>query len=112
LNLYAHERFPKDLVFVHNLLACYERTATYDPAASEQLLRQYWFYEAALKNRLFERLSSSGKLYAEISALRRDDPAIANGDAAKVTAANPAAAQFSAEAEAWLSHFEAAAPEM
>src|SRR5581483_7776337 len=46
LNLYAHERFPKDLVFVHNLLACYERTATYDPAASEHLLRQYWFYEA------------------------------------------------------------------
>ena len=112
LNLYAHQRFPEDLVFVHNLLSAYAHPATYDPSASQALLRQYWFYDPNLRNRLFEQLASSGKLYAEVAAIRRDNPEIGHGNDARTTGANPAAAQFSAEAEAWMSHFESAAPEM
>ena len=106
LNLYAHQRFPQDLTFVHNLLNLN------DSSVSIPLLRQYWFYEPELKNRLFAELSSENKIYADIDALRKQNPDIAAGRAQQVTASNPAASQFSAEAEAWLCHFEAAAPEM
>jgi len=37
---------------------------------------------------------------------------LANGHAGQALASNPAAVQFAAEAEVWLSHFEAAAPAM
>src|SRR6476620_11317275 len=43
LNLYAHERFPHNPVFVHNLLGAYRNPETYDDAAWEALLRQHWF---------------------------------------------------------------------
>jgi hypothetical protein len=110
LNLYAHERFPEDLAFVHNLLSAYARTETYDGAAADRLLRQYWFYDPGLRTMLFERLSSEGRLYPELASIRAANPGIVNGQFDQALAANPAAVQFAAEAEAWLSHFEAAAP--
>ena len=110
LNLYAHDRFPEDLAFVHNLLNAYAQPQTRDPAAAERLLRQYWFYETGLRNALFERLSQQGKLYPELAEIRAANAASANGEFDRAVAANPAAVQFNVEAEVWLSHFEAAAP--
>ncbi len=99
LNLFAHERFPYNLAFVRNLLSAYTRRETADLPAWERLLRSYWFYDDDLRARFFAFLSSSGRLKGELDALRAAQPA-----------ANPAAAQFVGEAEAWQSHFEAAAP--
>jgi hypothetical protein len=110
LNLYAHERFPEDLVFVHNLLGAYSRQETRDSAAAERLLRQYWFYDEHLRTMLFEQLSLQGRLYPELAQLRAANPGVVNGQFEQALAANPAAVQFAAEAETWLSHFEAAAP--
>jgi Flp pilus assembly protein TadD len=101
LNLYAHDRFPDNLTFVKNLLDAYTRKGTTDFAAYTRLLRAYWFYDDGLRARFFEALSRAGKLNAELAALRATKP-----DAS----ANPAAADFLAEGEAWQSHFESAAP--
>jgi hypothetical protein len=94
VNLYAHRRFPRDITFVRNLLTAYTRKGTADPVARETLLRSYWFYDDGLRDNFFEFLSHSGKLTAELAALRQ-------------THTNPAAVQFLAEGEAWQSHFEA-----
>jgi len=110
LNLYAHERFPEDLVFVRNLIDAYSRRESYDAAASDRLLRQYWFYDPQLRARLFEKLSREGRLYAELSEIRKANPDAVSGRFDTLAASNPAAVQFTTEAEAWLSHFEAAAP--
>ena len=110
LNLYAHERFPEDLAFVHNLLDAYSRRETYDPVAAERLLRAYWFYDSSLRSMLFERLSQQGRLYPELAQIRAANPGIVTGQLDRALASNPAAVQFAMEAEAWLSHFEAAAP--
>jgi tetratricopeptide (TPR) repeat protein len=110
LNLYAHERFPEDLVFVHNLLGAYSRQETLDAAAAGRLLRQYWFYDRQLRAQFFERLSRQGRLSTELAEIRAANPGIANGQFDQAVAANPAAVQFHAAAEAWLGHFEAAAP--
>jgi len=110
LNLYAHERFPEDLVFVHNLIGAYGRQTPRDAAAAERLLRQYWFYDPGLRDTLFRNLSERGRLYPELAEIRAANLGIANGQFDQAVAANPAAVQFAAEAEAWLSHFEAAAP--
>jgi len=59
---------------------------------------------------LFEQLSQQGQLYPELAEIRTANPAVVNGQFDQALAANPAAVQFAAEAEAWLSHFEAAAP--
>jgi tetratricopeptide (TPR) repeat protein len=99
VNLYAHQRFPHDLAFVRNLLIAYGQGATADPAASEALLRKYWFYASDLRDRFFERLSASGRLDAELATT-------------KGAPANPATQQFVAEAGTWKSHFEEAAPVM
>jgi hypothetical protein len=103
LNLYARQRFPNDMTFVHNLLAAYSRAGTANAAAHSALLRQYWFYDENLREQLFQDLSRTGKLDGEITAAR---------GSAKGAAANPAAARFMAEGEAWRSHFEAAAAPM
>lgn len=110
LNLYARERFPEDLTFVQNLLGAYSRQETYDWRAAERLLRQYWFYDPQLRSMLFEKLSSEGRLYPELAEIRASNPGVASGQFDQALASNPAAVQFAAEAEAWLSHFEAAAP--
>lgn len=100
VNLYAHQRFPHDLMFVRNLLTAYSQSATADAAAWEALIRKYWFYADDLRDRFFERLSASRRLDAELSAIKNAQPA------------NPATQQFLAEAHAWQSHFEDAAPVM
>jgi Tfp pilus assembly protein PilF len=110
LNQYAHERFPEDMAFVHNLLGAYARQETYDAAAADRLLRQYWFYDPQLRSMLFERLWQRGRLYPELAEMRAANPGIGNGHFDQALASNPAAVQFALEAEAWLSHFEAAAP--
>lgn len=98
VNLYAHQRFPHDLMFVRNLLAAYAQRGTSDSAASEALLRRYWFYANDLRDRFFELLSRTRRLDAELATLRNATPP------------NPATGQFVAEADAWQSHFEEAAP--
>ena len=110
LNLYAHQRFPEDLAFVRNLLSAYSRRETYDGAAAERLLRQYWFYDAQLRSRLFSQLAQQGRLYTELAEVRKTNPGIVAGKFDQALAANPAAVQFAVEAETWLCHFEAAAP--
>lgn len=101
LNLYAHQRFPHDLVFVRNLLDAYRTPGTQNPAAWEGLIRQHWYYDGGLRNRFFEFLSSSGRLESEVRALQ-----------ALVAPAKSdrAATQFLAEARAWRGAFEDAAP--
>ncbi|MGA3042647.1 MAG: tetratricopeptide repeat protein [Bryobacteraceae bacterium] len=59
---------------------------------------------------LFERLWRQGRLYPELAEIRAANPGIVNGHFDQALASNPAAVQFALEAEAWLSHFEAAAP--
>jgi tetratricopeptide (TPR) repeat protein len=104
LNQYAHERFPHNPVFVHNLLAAYQSPITTDWAAWETLLRQHWFEETDLRNEFFEYLSRTGKLESELATLRKNAHDAASWDS------NPAAANFIASAELWQSHFEQSAP--
>ena len=104
VNLYAHQRFPHNPIFVRNLLAAYQAPRTHDLAAWEALLRQHWFEDTNLRNRFFEFLSSSHKLDAELSAIRESAPDAASWEK------NPAAADFLANANLWRSHFEESAP--
>lgn len=104
LNQYAHERFPHNPVFVHNLLSAYQTATTRDPVAWEALLREHWFEEPALRNEFFECLSRTGKLESELSTLRQNAPDAGSWDS------NPAAANFIAAANLWQSHFEESAP--
>ena len=104
LNLYAHQRFPHNLMFVENLLQAYQHPATRDPAAWESLIRQHWFEDANLRNRFFEFLSRSGQLQSELSAIRDSTPDSASWEK------NPAAAQFIAYGNLWRSHYEESAP--
>ncbi|MBZ5684041.1 MAG: hypothetical protein LAP86_03320 [Acidobacteriia bacterium] len=104
LNLYAHQRFPHNPVFVRNLLGAYQSSKTYDQAAWEALLRQHWFEDAMLRNRFFEFLSRTGELEKELGAIRDSAPDAANWEK------NPAAAHFLAYANLWRSHFEDSAP--
>ncbi|HME09598.1 MAG TPA: hypothetical protein VKG25_21245, partial [Bryobacteraceae bacterium] len=97
VNLYAHQRFPHDLVFVENLSNAYAQKATFDAAASEALLRRYWFYSPGLRDRFFELLSRTKRLDAELASLNSAPQ-------------NPAMQTMQAEAQAWQSHFETAAP--
>ena len=100
INLYAHQRFPHDLTFVRNLLIAYSQSSTADAAASEALLRKYWFYANDLRDRFFEMLSATRKLDGELAVIENASPA------------NPATQQFVTEASVWQSHFEEAAPVM
>ena len=104
LNLFAHQRFPHNLLFVRNLLSAYQSPSTRDAAAWEALLRQHWFEDANLRNRFFEFLSSRGKLESELSAIHESAPDAASWEK------NPAAADFLAYGNLWRSHFEDSAP--
>lgn len=101
-NLYAHDRFPHNLIFVRHLMDLYRSKAFWNQAAWEALLRQHWFEDDMLRNQFFEFLSRNGKLESELAALATREPA----------QANPMAARFGAEADLWRSHFESAAPVM
>ncbi len=104
LNLYAHQRFPHNPVFVRNLLNAYQSPKTYDQVAWEALLRQHWFEDTNLRSRFFEYLSSRGRLEAELSAIRESAPDAAGWER------NPVAADFLAYGNLWRSHFEESAP--
>ena len=104
LNLYAHQRFPHDEVFVNNLLAAYRSKTTYDLAAWEKLLREHWSDTEQLRQEFFDYLSSRGKLDAEIAQLNSLAPD------AQAQKANPEATRELAEIAMWQSHFEASAP--
>jgi predicted Zn-dependent protease len=106
LNLYAHQRFPHNLAFVHNLLRAYQSPATRDPVAYEKLLREHWFEDAGMESEFFAFLSARGQLEREMQEAR----SAAGQDAAAFVHDNPAAATLVAEAELWRSHFEQSAP--
>jgi len=110
LNLYARQRFPHNLTFVRNLLAAFHAQATYNQQAWEALIRQSWFYDDNLRSEYFAYLSGEGRLDSEVRAVRATNPQARGGKWNELTQANPAAAQFIAEAELWRSHFEDAAP--
>jgi tetratricopeptide (TPR) repeat protein len=110
LNLYAHERFPHNLTFVRNLLEAYRSKPTYNPQAWVALIGQEWFYGDDLRSAFFLYLSSSGRLDPELQTVRATNLQAGAGRWNELAQANPAAAQFIAEAEIWRSHFEAAAP--
>ncbi len=99
VNLYAHQRFPHHLAFVHNLLIAYSRKGTADPAAWERLVRRYWYYDDDLRARLFELLSRGNRLEAELNAPPPD-------------AAGAAWLRFVAEADLWRSRYESAGPRL
>jgi tetratricopeptide (TPR) repeat protein len=104
LNLYAHQRFPHDEVFVSNLLQAYQAKTTRDPAAWERLLREHWSDSASLKTEFFDYLSRTGKLDAELTQLHALVPGVTQDQT------NPAATQELAEVQMWRSHFEESAP--
>ena len=104
LNLFAHQRFPHDEVFVNNLLAAYKAKATYDAAAWEKLLREHWSDSEQLREQFFDYLSRSGKLDGELAQLHALTPGAAEQKA------NPDATRELAEVEIWRSHFEESAP--
>jgi hypothetical protein len=126
LNLYAHQRFPHYPSFVRNLLNAYSSAATRDDAAYMALLRAHWSDADDLRMRYFERLSRTGRLAAELSAVRAASGAVtaaagagSNGGTnaaggpdrwAQAEDRNPAAVRMLAEGEAWRGHFESAAP--
>jgi cellulose synthase operon protein C len=99
LNLYAHQRFPNDLVFVRNLLEAHRNLK--DNASWESLIRRYWYFDPNLRNRFFEHLSANGKLDGEIKAIE---------SLAEPAKSDRAALQFRAEALAWRGYFEESAP--
>jgi Flp pilus assembly protein TadD len=104
LNLFAHQRFPHDLLFVQNLLQAYNSKPTRDPLAWEKLLREHWSDSEQLRLQFFDYLSRTHKLDAELARLHELTPGTAEQKG------NPAAARELAEAEMWRSHFEESAP--
>jgi tetratricopeptide (TPR) repeat protein len=108
VNLYAHQRFPHDLVFVRNLLNAYNTRLTADREKRDELLRQYWFESADLESEFFEELSRSGRLTTEMVRLEHE---VGAQDAAHAPGARDyAALNELAKAEIWSSHFEQSAP--
>jgi tetratricopeptide (TPR) repeat protein len=108
LNEFAHKRFPHDLTFVRNLLGSKGVSA----AEHDALLREHWWETEDLRDRFFEYLSRTGKLDAELAALRRGEASEQRGDWNTIARANPVATRFIGEAEFWRSHFEQGAPAM
>jgi Tfp pilus assembly protein PilF len=103
VNLYAHQRFPHNLQFTHNLLNAYSGRNTPNSAAWEQLIREHWFESSDLRDQFFDYLQRTNKLDAELAALQQLVPADARQQ-------NPAAMREIAEADLWQSHFEQSAP--
>jgi Flp pilus assembly protein TadD len=103
---YAHDRFPHDLTFVRNLLAQY-RTRR-QQSEVEKLLWEHWTESPDLRDQLFELLSSSGRLDAQLDALKQQSPEIDKADWAALAQSNPAAERFWMESCLWQSRFEQA----
>ena len=101
---YAHDRFPHDLTFVRNLLAQYRSRRQY--ADVEKLLWEHWAESADLRDELFELLSSSGRLDAQLEALKQQAPEIGDANWTALAHSNPAAERFWVESCLWQSRFE------
>ena len=110
VNLFAHERFPHNLTFVHNLLWAYSDPDTRNRAAWERLLREYWFHDDDLRSRFYAFLTRSGRLEAELRALESSLAPARAGNWEALVRENAAAARIIAEAGLWRCHFEEAAP--
>ncbi len=104
VNEAAHDKFPHNLTFVRNLLGAYHNPhgTAYSQAKYEALLRQHWFYAPDLRTRFLGVLTASGRLQAELAAL----PKTAEAEGSS----NMLALEFAAEGNAWLTHYETAAP--
>jgi tetratricopeptide (TPR) repeat protein len=103
---YAHDRFPHDLTFVHNLLMYYRSRRQYSEV--EMLLWQHWAESPELRDQLFELLNSGGRLDTQLESLRQQTPEIEKADWAALARTNPAAERFWLESCLWQSHFEQA----
>jgi len=106
INRYAHDRFPHDLTFVRNLLTQYRSGVNTQPAAAEKLLWEHWAESPDLRDQLFELLSSTGRLGAQLAALRQQAPEIDKADWTTLAQSNPAAERFWLESCLWQSRFE------
>ena len=109
VNLYAHKRFPHDLIFTMDLLSLYHRRDLADDAAWRKLIAEHWFESEELRSEFFEYLARTGKLDAALDGVH-DNTDIAKGQWTAFAGNNPAAARFLVEAQLWQSHFEEAAP--
>ncbi len=98
LNLYAHNRFPRNLAFVRNLIRAYRNRETRDAGAERELLRRYWLHSDDLRTQYLAAVTRAGELDSHLASLKG------------VWAETSAAAQFYGEAQAWRAHFEEAAP--
>ena len=107
VNRYAHQRFPHDLVFVHNLLA-ESRDGQLPQAEAEKLLWEHWAEAPDLRDQLFEELNASGRLDQTIATLREQSPEIGRADWPALTLRNPAAERLWLESCLWQSHYELA----
>ena len=112
LNLYAHQRFPHNLVFVRNLLHAYSTRPTRNPAAWEKLLREHWLHADDLRGQFFAFLVRTGKLESEIAALEAQSADARAGRWNAAARDNPVLTLTLGEAEAWRCHFEDAAPKL
>ena len=104
VDLYAHQRFPHDLTFVRNLLAQYRSRKQQNEV--EKLLWEHWAESTDLRDQLFELLSSTGRLDAQLEALRQQTPEIDQTNWSALAQTNPAAERFWLESCLWQSHFE------
>lgn len=104
LNLYAHRRFPHDLVFTRNLLSAYQNPKTLDSAAWERLLREHWPEAPDLQSEFFEYLSRTHQLSNELASLKALVPSSTQQQQ------NVAATRELADIQLWQSHFEQSAP--
>jgi tetratricopeptide (TPR) repeat protein len=102
INLYAQQRFPRNLVFVNNLLRLYRSRDTEDLTAYGKLLREYWFYDSQLRTEYFKYLSWTGKLQTELASLPAIDAATKDSNLAEL--------ELRGEGHAWLTDYEGAAP--
>jgi len=106
VNRFAHERFPHDLAFVRNLIEYYSDFHHSNPEEVEKLLWEHWSESADLRDRLFELLSSTGRLDEQLSKLRLQAPEIDKANWSGLAQSNPAAERFWLESCLWQSRYE------
>jgi Flp pilus assembly protein TadD len=104
VNLYAYEHFPHNLHFAERLIAEYSRA--HRQSDLEKLLWEHWWESPDLRDRLFELLSRTGRLNAQLELLRQQSPEMDKADWNGLATRDPAAERFWLEACLWQSHFE------
>ena len=109
INLYALNRFPHDLRFVHNLISLYSAGATADSNAQMRLLTEHWYDDESIRRMYFERLAAVGSLTSVVQTAASLLPPASAVSWRDAEAVNPLVTRFIGEAAAWQSHFETAA---